>query len=598
RTRIAATAAQGGQPDEAALHSAAVLGDALLEPADLDTIDLVADMIGDLGLFAAALEKRASLAGAPADAVDALDRLGTLQKERQGDAAIALETWKRAGKMALDANELELAAKLFERVRQSTPDDAEATELLAAIFETQEKHAALPPLYAVLAETAATDQARAQVLLRLADVLADKLGDPSGSADAAARAFALDPQGADALTTFERHATTAGATATFARAVDRELAALEPSSAFATDLRLAKARVFCKNSARHDDAAAVYRELLEDPTVDPTRRTAAAKAFEKLLEVAEATDARKEDRRWVLAWRASRAQTDEEKALALLACARAEESLLNDSERALATYKRVLELDQENTEASAALARLTLATGDVGGAIAALLGQRDRADGATKRALDLEISTILIERGDRLDEAFQTLSGLLDEAPDDADAVTLMARLAHTPGENVRAVGALEKARGRVKDVDARINILTTLIAEEAAAADAPEQRQAWFEELIGLQRGQEKAEAALLTTLRALDELPAALALWDAAEELARELKTPGGVADEYFRVIGKKLTPLLTPEEAMELGQRAVAFHEEWFDDAERVVGVLERILTIDPTADWAFDRLKLLF
>ncbi|MEO8797818.1 MAG: hypothetical protein ABI551_08035, partial [Polyangiaceae bacterium] len=42
RTRIAATAAQGGQPDEAALHSAAVLGDALLEPADLDTIDLVA----------------------------------------------------------------------------------------------------------------------------------------------------------------------------------------------------------------------------------------------------------------------------------------------------------------------------------------------------------------------------------------------------------------------------------------------------------------------------------------------------------------------------------------------------------------------------
>ncbi|HEX7663939.1 MAG TPA: tetratricopeptide repeat protein [Polyangiaceae bacterium] len=452
----------------------------------------------------------------------------------------------------------------------------------------------MSPLYAVMAEAAPNDAARAQVLLRLANLQAEKLGDPSGSADAAARAFTLDPQGPDTLATFETHATTAGATATFARAVDRELAALDPASPFAADLKLAKARVLCKDLARHDDAANVYRELLEDGSIDANHRAAAAKAFEKLLDVAEPNDARKEDRRWLLAWRAARAQTDEEKVLAFLACARAEESLLNDAERALATYKRVLDLDAENAEASAAVARLTLAAGDIGGAIAALVAQRDRADGAAKRALDLEISTILIERGDRLDEAFQTLSGLLAEAPDDADAVTLMARLARTPAEGARAVGALEKARGRVKDVDARINILTTLIAEESASAGAPDQRQAWFEELIGLQRENGKSEAALLTTLRALDELPATLTLWDTAEELARELKTPGGVADEYFRVIGKKLTP----EEAMDIGQRAVAFHEEWFDDAARVVGVLERVLTIDPAADWAFDRLKLLF
>ncbi|MEO8875587.1 MAG: hypothetical protein ABI461_08375, partial [Polyangiaceae bacterium] len=354
-----------------------------------------------------------------------------------------------------------------------------------------------------------------------------------------------------------------------------------------------KARVFYSNRGRHDDAASIYRELLLDARLDAARRQTTATAFQKLLDTAEATDARKEDRRWLLSWRAARATTDEEKVLALLACARAEESILDDADRALATHKKVLEIDPENAESSAAVARLTLASGDVGGAITALLAQRERADGAARRALDLEISAILIERGEQPENATQYLSVLLDEAPDDVDAIALIARLIRVPSERTAAIAALEKARGRVKNADASTTILSTLVSEDAAGAD-PEKRRAWFEELVKEQRGQGKGEAALLTTLRALDEHPAALKLWDSAEELARELKTPGAVADAYVAVIGKTLSA----EDAQEVGQRAVAFHEEWFDDAARIVSVLEKILALDPAADWAFDRLKLLF
>src|SRR6185295_16303559 len=42
----------------------------------------------------------------------------------------------------------------------------------------------------------------------------------------------------------------------------------------------------------------------------------------------------------------------------------------------------------------------------------------------------------------------------------------------------------------------------------------------------------------------------------------------------------------------------QRAVAFYEEWYEDGSRVVGILERLLEIDPEDTWAFDRLKLIF
>ena len=58
------------------------------------------------------------------------------------------------------------------------------------------------------------------------------------------------------------------------------------------------------------------------------------------------------------------------------------------------------------------------------------------------------------------------------------------------------------------------------------------------------------------------------------------------------------RALAGSLTPETATTLGERGVAFQEEWFEDVNGVVRILERVLSIDPHADWAFDRLKLLF
>ncbi len=82
--------------------------------------------------------------------------------------------------------------------------------------------------------------------------------------------------------------------------------------------------------------------------------------------------------------------------------------------------------------------------------------------------------------------------------------------------------------------------------------------------------------------------------ALWERAEALARSLSRPDEVAALYEEVLARALPR----DEALATGERAVQFYEEWFEDPARVVRILERVLEIDPAADWAFDRLKLVF
>src|SRR6185369_13272866 len=47
------------------------------------------------------------------------------------------------------------------------------------------------------------------------------------------------------------------------------------------------------------------------------------------------------------------------------------------------------------------------------------------------------------------------------------------------------------------------------------------------------------------------------------------------------------------LPPLVADAMGQRMVEYLEEWFDDPDRILRVLERVLELSPAAGWAFDR-----
>jgi tetratricopeptide (TPR) repeat protein len=93
---------------------------------------------------------------------------------------------------------------------------------------------------------------------------------------------------------------------------------------------------------------------------------------------------------------------------------------------------------------------------------------------------------------------------------------------------------------------------------------------------------------------LQAVRRDPADAAAWDAIDEAARQADDPDAAAQLYREILSQVSSSAV----ANSLGQRAVAFHDEWFEETEPLIALLEQVLSVDASAGWAFERLSLLF
>ena len=203
------------------------------------------------------------------------------------------------------------------------------------------------------------------------------------------------------------------------------------------------------------------------------------------------------------------------------------------------------------------------------------------------------MAQVLLSRPGGAKESVASLRSVLHEAPGDTTALTRAAQLLMNRATRSEAVTILEQACDATDDMTARATILARLLDAPSDDDDAGA-RHGWYERLSDLQRDSGDVEGALATSIRAARETPQIAALWERAEAMARKVARADEVAALYAEVLARNLPR----EEALAMGERAVQFYEEWFEDSGRVVRILERVLEIDPTADWAFDRLKLVF
>ncbi len=593
RAQLAELAATHGQKERARANATALLALPDLPVPALDVVERVADELDDVPLARAVLERRAAEAHDAREQVGWLTRLGILENERAQDANEAVAAWKRAAALAHAAGDDLVTRDLYERVRAVAPRDVQATQSLAELLERAEVWERLPELYAVLVDAATTPPDAVATLVRAARVHADNLGDPAAAAAAAERAYLLEPTSRDLLAGYEAYALAARETRRFARALDEALAA----AGVATDpglraaIAMARARALASDAETRPDAIEAYRGLLTADALDESRARAALEAVEALLDAAGA-GAAAGDWRWLHSWRVEHAP-EGERAGAMLAWASVEETRLGDSAKALALYREILTLDPDNVEAMGSIARLALASGDVEGAIDALVARRDRCEGAARNATDLEIATVLLDRGVRGADALRSVAAVLESTPNDAAALARSARLLGSEATRAPAIAMLERTLEGVDDVEVRAQILVRLLDTPVDAASR-DLRRGWFERLLDLRQAAGALDDAIATIVRAAEELPTVDSLWERAESLARAARRPDEVAALYARVLASPLAR----EEALALGQRAVAFHEEWFEDSERVVRILERMVEIDPTDVWGFERLKLIF
>lgn len=590
RAQLAEVAAAHGQGTRAALQAGALLADPQLPVSDLDVVERVAIALTDMELLRRTLERRARESSEPRVQVACLEQLADMAAS-DGDVPGAIERLHRAAEIARSAADEPSAIAILVRVRELDPRDSSAAAQLAELYEHAEDWQRFAETTRVLLDLATDERDRVELHRSLARTRSEKLGDDRAAFPSARAAFTLAPEDETVLGELEALALRAGAHEDLAEAIDEALQKedlkepAQPGDPLWTRLMATKARVLGAEPRLHARAVKDLRAVLEHAKDDASLDDA-AEAQGALLRAMPPSEERTADIRRLWAWRSERAPEDG-RAGVLAAWARVEEEDLASRDAALSLHQKVLELAPEDEAALAAVVRLSLEAGDVAGALSALDARRSTAEGEARNALDMQIARILAARPGRQRDAIERVATVLETAPHDPSALELAATLVEDPDVGARAAEVLERSLDAVEEPEARITILEKLTARSEPRLDLSSR-------LLDLYAELGKPREAYSLVLVAARALPREVTLWDRGEGLARELEDPEPLAGLYEEALRAEMPK----EEAMELGQRAVSFYEEWFEDGGRVASVLSRLLEVEPQDLWAFDRLKLIY
>jgi tetratricopeptide (TPR) repeat protein len=547
--RLGEVAALRNDPYGALQHYRELLERSDLADDVLDAIEHLARECNDGPVARLALERRLGHAPDPALRSVLLERLGNVLSWTLNDPGSASLVWLEGARICeAQGNDPERALKLYERVLDADPTSREAAERLVELL------------------------AQAGDWQRLEEVFSVLVG-LTGERDVMMLLFGL-----------EERAAAAGRLDAFIRLLDAAIARV--GAGRSRHLLLAKARALGAVPGRAEEAVKLYRTVIEQAGEDAT---ADAEQFGTFLRTTTPTPERAADFRWLYEWRVRHSASPVD---VLAEWAAIEETRLGDAARAADLYARIVEIDPERIDALSELARLELALGRSDRAYSALEALKARAEGEAKYAASLKLAALLVHPLGRPAEALEAVAPVLEANPSDLDAIRIVHQTLEAPECRARAAELLEKiaavSDNRVQGAD----VIEALLAVSAEAPQLAKARTRWLSQL--LKSKTDKPAEALRLALQGAESAPEEDELWDVAVAMARRLNEPGNVAVAFERAMERELPPEL----AERLGQRMVEFIEEWFDDPDSVMRVLERVLVLAPSATWAFDRLKLAF
>ncbi|MGO9708401.1 MAG: hypothetical protein ACLQBL_06045 [Polyangiaceae bacterium] len=477
------------------------------------------------------------------------------------------------------------AFRAYERILASRPTDARAAAALVPLYEKEEKWARLPPLYEVLLAQAGTDEAKLEVLEKLAQVTGHQLGDRAASFAYARRAYELaaGKDAAGALARFEAAAQAAGAWSELVEALEARLSGAKKQEKRTLRAKIAEVQA---REGQLDDAVKAYRSLVEEDEEDE----GALHALDRLLRGAD----RRDDLRWLFDLRVAR--TSEKQRLdVLMEWATLEEDVFQAPEKAVAIYKRILEVAPQNGDALRAVARLLRAAGDLEGAAEILERDRDLREGTDRAARDIEIAQLdlrLKRPGAALAAAKRALELVKREDAAMHKAVIGVVEELLTVGET-RAAAAeiLDQSYDETGQLAQQAEVLEVRIATTAAKED----RSALYVRLAGVHEKLGALGIAFDVIARAARDFPSELPLWDRLAVLAQRTKR----SQQFVAAIADAVPPTgetgLPAATELDLSERAATLYEEALGEPERARPYLERVLSRDPSNERAFARLK---
>ncbi|MCS6797689.1 MAG: tetratricopeptide repeat protein [Myxococcota bacterium] len=485
----------------------------------------------------------------PDERIGHMHRIADIAEERLGDHA--------------------RAALWMQRALLENPTDERASADVERLVGIADAWAQLADTYATVAAAPHPTPARVEVARRLARVYAEELGDVVLAEETHRYVLGLDPQNAESLETLDRIYEEHGAHEALATVLGRRLE-LATSVVDRVEIGHRLADLLDADLDRTDEAIGVYERILDryDPRHEPSL-TALASIYvrradwRRLYETFE---------------RELRSEPGDSRAAEILASmAYLAAGYLDEPERAVALWQKVLDLRGEDPEALSALGDLYARLGRWRELVDVLDREANAADDdALRIAIYLDQGRIYHERLGRDRNALECWERVLDVDPTHTGALFAMADVHRRNGSypelvdtlhRIVEVGAASLDDAVLESVYMELgHIYETVLGRPADAIDV-------FEKAS-------QVAPRNLEALEALERLYRADARWEECisvlERRARALDDPQAQVAQWLALAAMWADPVGRPDEGR---------------------GAYERVLEIDPLHVEAFERLEAL-
>lgn len=517
--------------------------------------------------------------------------------DRSHDAATKVDLSFRAADIFRERLEQpDRAARAYERILAAKPDDKRATELLVPIYEREQRWGKLPALYETLLVYAESDDERLEILDRLSLIASKHLQDRALVFGYARRAFELAPLREGALDALESAAKEAGELEAFVLTLNTRLKD-DPGPVERRRLRTKLAELYAGPLQRVDDAIVSYRSLLEEDESDPQPLSALEQILRRKLDAerrhthASISPALADDMRWVYATRIERTQEIHDKADLLREVAELERAEFGQATRAIEAYRRALELEPGDQDTARAVVALLRETGQPEAAAQVLERLCDTVKKSERVEYQLELAELYAGSLERPSDALAALKQVLETVPGEARALAGLEGLLPVAAVRAQVAILLDDFYGRAGQLRKQADALRIRIATAPSKQDTL----SLFGRLATVHERQGDYAAAFEVTLKAADEFPRELALWDRLSTLANRAGKTLDFVEALARAVPKDGESGLPLDIELDLAERVATLCEEKLGDVDRALPYLERILAKEPNNPRAFSRLK---
>ncbi|HTP28973.1 MAG TPA: tetratricopeptide repeat protein [Anaeromyxobacteraceae bacterium] len=516
-----------------------------------------------LGREVAVAERQPSLV---AEAAELQFRLGRIRQQRLTDMAGALQCFRDVLER-VPRHPAALSA-LEEMAKAGGTGAAEAACLLEPIYEKEGEYGKLVETIEARASAQAEVAERAVLLRRAAEVQAISQKNPELAFLTAARALREDPDQPESIALVARLAESAGLleelAVLLAEVADRPRA---PRARLELRRRVAVLATHGGDAPKAAEAWARVLELAPDDAEALSGLAAAHRAGGDAEALAQ-----------VLRRRAAIEDAPQARVALLAELAQVQEERQDDPQGAMATLRRLLEVDPGHVDALSRLDRLCVRTEKWAELADVIAREVALAKGDTapfrQRLAELREMRLLDREG-----ALALYEEILSARPDDEKALARIEALLERDPANARAAAALE---GAYAATGAWAKYAAVLEVRAGERPD-PVERKALFLELAEVQEKRlGNQEQAFLALCRAFRDDPADAALRSELGRLAAATEHGEELAALYEDVFER-----LSPPDAAEVALTLGALHEERLRSAESAIGWLERARRLDPAA-----------